>query len=186
MSFQDICCYSRWIIADKERMCRHLPERVLRQYGYIHTIPRPPTTIGDLEPEDMIIVFWDFVVHVLSQAERGQVVAEDKLWKYVRGYIISFYRVSLPIMSNLASVADYTTRVPPYKEVIVEQLWARQVPDPLQIIENIKRIVDSAMEFPNVFSNLLVVGIMEGIRSEYSMLQEESVPQMRTMNSPLE
>jgi hypothetical protein len=48
-------------------------------------------------------------------------------------------------MSELAPVAEYTAHVPPYEEVIVEQQWAIQVPDPLQIIENIKTIVDSAM-----------------------------------------
>ncbi|RHN55957.1 hypothetical protein MtrunA17_Chr5g0424091 [Medicago truncatula] len=34
MPFRDICWYSGWIMTDKDRMCRHLPERVLRQYDY--------------------------------------------------------------------------------------------------------------------------------------------------------
>ena len=41
-------------------------------------------TIGNLEPEDVVIAVQDFVVHVLSQGERGWVVPEDELWKYVR------------------------------------------------------------------------------------------------------
>jgi len=68
-------------------------------------------------------------------------------------------------MSAPPPVAEYTAPVPPYKEVIVEQQWARQVPDPLQIIENIRRWVDSAMGVPDVFGNPLVADIMEGILS---------------------
>jgi hypothetical protein len=30
----DICWYSGWIMAGKDRKYLHLPERVLRQYGY--------------------------------------------------------------------------------------------------------------------------------------------------------
>jgi len=30
--FQDVCWYSGWIMAGKQKMVRHLPERVLRQY----------------------------------------------------------------------------------------------------------------------------------------------------------
>ena len=47
--FQDICWYSEWIMAGKDMMCCHPPERVLRQYGYVQTIPSPPTMIADLD-----------------------------------------------------------------------------------------------------------------------------------------
>jgi len=30
--FQDMCWYSGWIMVGKQKMVRHLPERVLRQY----------------------------------------------------------------------------------------------------------------------------------------------------------
>jgi len=90
-------------------------------------------------------------------------------------------------MSYHAPVAEYIALVPPYEEVIVEQQWARQVPDPLEIIENIRRKLDSAMSYPNVFTHSLFVGIMEGIQSEYSMLQEKSVARRRTKShSPQE
>ena len=78
-------------------------------------------TIRDLEPEDIVIAFQEFVVHVLSQAERGTVVPKDKLWKYARGYIRWFYRVFYPIMREFAPFVEYTVHVPPYEEVIVEQ-----------------------------------------------------------------
>jgi hypothetical protein len=72
---------------------------------------RAPTTIGDLVPEDVVVTFQDFAIHVLSQQERGHLVPEDEVWKYGMGYIKWFYHVSHPLMSE---------HVPPYEEVIVE------------------------------------------------------------------
>jgi len=65
------------------------------------------------------------------------------------------------------------------------QQWAKRPPDPFQIIDNIRAKVESAMGHPDVFSNPVVAGIMEGIRSEYSMLEEVSAPQSRS-HSPRE
>jgi len=78
------------------------------------------------------------MVHVLDQAQRGGKTRGRKPWKYEEGYIKWFNRVSHPIMRDPASVAEYTTPVPPFAKVIVEQQWAIQVPDPLHIILNIK------------------------------------------------
>jgi hypothetical protein len=55
-------------MAEKDKMCLHLSERVLRQYLYIQTIPISHTTIGALDPEDVVVAFQDFMVHVLDQA----------------------------------------------------------------------------------------------------------------------
>ena len=46
--FQNVCWYSGWIMAGKQKMAHHLPERVLRQYDYVQTVPRSLTTIGPL------------------------------------------------------------------------------------------------------------------------------------------
>jgi hypothetical protein len=54
-------------MANKDRMCRHLPEQVLRQYDYVQTIPLPPTRIAVIEPTDVVMAFMEFAVHVLSQ-----------------------------------------------------------------------------------------------------------------------
>jgi hypothetical protein len=64
--FQDICWYSEWIMAGSDRMVRHLPERVLRQYGYVQRIPRPPTDIELLAADDVAQAFTEFALHVLS------------------------------------------------------------------------------------------------------------------------
>ena len=67
MPFQDVCWYSRWIMADKQKMVCHLPERILRQYDYVQIVPRPPTTILSLAPIDVVVAFLEFALHVVSQ-----------------------------------------------------------------------------------------------------------------------
>jgi len=151
-------------MVDKHKMCRHMPERVLRKHDYVHTIPRPPTTIGPLESADVVVDFTDFVVHVLSQQERGDPVPEDEVWKHSVGYVKWFYCVSHPIMIAPTAHPDYTTLVPPYEEVIIEQQWARQPPNPFQIIQNRRAIVYNAAGVLDVYSNPVVVGIMESIQ----------------------
>ena len=69
----------------------------------------------------MVEAFQDFVVHILTQAERGLQTPEEKPWRYVKGYIKWFYCVSHPMFSESAPIAEYTTPIPPYEEVIVEQ-----------------------------------------------------------------
>jgi len=82
------------------------------------------------------------------------------------------------MFSEPAPIAEYIALVPPYEEVIVEQ--QRQVPVPLMVIENIRRIVDGAMLHPDVFTSPLFAGIMEGIQSTYNIIQEEPILQRRT------
>jgi len=84
-----------------------------------------------------------------------------------------------------AAIPDYAAAapprpVPPYEEVIVEQQWARHPPDPYQIINNIKARVDSAMGHPDVFGNLEVLCIMQGIQSEWSMMEQMPPPRRRS------
>lgn len=105
----------------KDRMCRHLLERVLRQYDYVQTIPGPLTTIAELAPKEVVMAFMEFLVHVLSEQERGDVVPKDEVWKHPKGYMKWFYRVSHPIMIAPTAVPEYTTPVPAYEEVIVEK-----------------------------------------------------------------
>ncbi|KAK2417027.1 protein MAINTENANCE OF MERISTEMS [Trifolium repens] len=40
--FQDCAWYSGWIMCGTAMICPHLPERVLRQYGHVQSIPRAP------------------------------------------------------------------------------------------------------------------------------------------------
>jgi hypothetical protein len=182
-----VCWYSRWIMAGRDRIYRHLPKRVLRLYDYVQTIPLPPTRIAVIELVDVVLAFMEFVVHVLSQQDRGDPVPEDEVWNNSKGYMNWFYKVSHPLMITHAVVPDYTAYIPPYEEVRVEQQWARQPPNPFQIIGNIRARVESAMGHHDVFSNPVVAGIMDGIRSEYNILQDVPVPRRRSKShSPQE
>jgi len=133
--FQNIWRYSGWIMAGKDRRVRHFPERVLRHYGYVQTIPRPPTDIGRLPGNDVAQAFTEFALHVLSHQLRGHPVPDNQPWSYYRGYMRWFVRVSHPILNPPAAIPDYAAdppphSVPPYEEVIVEQQWVRHPPDP--------------------------------------------------------
>jgi len=68
--------------------------------------------------------------------------------------------VSQPIMSDLVPIAEFTTHVPPYEEINVQQQWARQVPNPLQIIANIDARVESVMEPPDVFMSPVFTSVL--------------------------
>jgi len=88
-------------------MVRHLPERVLRQYGYVQTRPRPPTDIELLAADDVAQTFTEFALHVLSHQQRGHPVLDNQLWAHTRGYMRWFIRVSHSIVNPLAAIPDY-------------------------------------------------------------------------------
>ena len=104
--FQDVCRYSGWILADKQKMVRHLPELVLTQYIYVQTVPRPLTTIMPLAPADVVAAFLEFALHVIVQEQRVDQVPDDEPWKHSDGYIRWFCRVSHPLIVNLAPEPD--------------------------------------------------------------------------------
>jgi len=89
--FQDMCWYSGWIMAGKQKMVRHLPERVVRQYGYVQKVPRPPTTIMPFALADVAAAFLEFSLHVVPQQQRGAQVPDDEPWKHSNSYIRWFY-----------------------------------------------------------------------------------------------
>jgi len=113
-------------MAGRDRIVRHFPERVLRQYGYVETRPRPPTDIEPLASDDVAQAFTEFALHVLSHQQMGHPVPDNEQWAYTRGYMRWFVRVSHPIVNPPATIHDYAAdapprHVPPYEEVLVEQ-----------------------------------------------------------------
>ncbi|RHN44066.1 hypothetical protein MtrunA17_Chr7g0215301 [Medicago truncatula] len=174
--FQDICWYSGWIMACRDKRVRHLPERDFRQYGYVQIVHMPPTDIGPLAPGEVVTAFMEFALHVLSQQERGDLVSDNEPRCHSRVCMIWFCTISHPIVNPPVAIPDYTTDshphfVPPYEEVLVEQQWARHPPDPYQIISNIRARVDSATGHPDLFRNPYeVLRLMQGIQSRWSML----------------
>ena len=98
-----------------------MPERVLRQYGYVQTWPRPPTDIEALV-DDVAQAFTEFALHVLSHQQRGHPVPDNQPWAHTMGYMRWFVRVSHPIVNPPTAIPAAPPRhVPPYEEVIVEQ-----------------------------------------------------------------
>jgi len=173
-------------MADRDRMVRHLPERVLRQYGYVQTRPRPPTDIEALAADDVAQAFTKFALHILSHQQRGHPVPDNESWAHTRGYIRWFVRISHPIVNPPVPIPDYAADapprpVPPYEEVLVEQQWAKHHPDSYQIISNIRARVDGAMTHPVVFHNPYeVIRLMQGIQSEWCMLEQMRAPRRRS------
>jgi len=126
-------------MAGSDRMVCHLPERVLRQYGYVQRIPRPPTDIELIAADDVAHAFMEFALHVLSHQHKGDPVPDNQPGGHTKGYMRWFVRVSHPIVNPPTAIPAAPPRhVPPYEEVIVEQQWARHPPDPYQIINNIR------------------------------------------------
>jgi len=172
-------------MAGKQKMVHHLSERVLRKYEYVQTIPRPPTTIEPLNPAEVATAFLEFALHVLSQQERGEPVLEDEGWKHSDGYMKWFYHVSHPFIVGPAPVPEYIVPRSVYKEVIVEQGWARHPSDPLQVISSTRARVEHAMEIPEVVSNPLFCSILDGLRCDYTAFDQVLVSRRRS-KSPRE
>jgi len=59
--FQLMCTYSGWLVCRKERVYRHLPERVKRQFDFAQDVPRHPPAIAEMPTEMLTIVLLDVV-----------------------------------------------------------------------------------------------------------------------------
>jgi len=108
-------------MADKQKMVRHLPERVLRQYRYVQIVPRSLTTILPLAPTDVVVAFLEFALHVSAQQQKGDQVPYDEPWKHSDRYIRWFYRVSHPLIVNPAQEPDIVMLRPVYQDILVDQ-----------------------------------------------------------------
>ncbi|XP_052735564.1 protein MAINTENANCE OF MERISTEMS-like [Vigna angularis] len=97
--FFGICMYSGWIrIGDT--LCRHLPERVLRQFGFQQDIPRSPTSVPNADVVAIDHVWLHFRAHVVSNVRHAASTSDC-----VDGYIQWFRRVSHPYIIVVADDA---------------------------------------------------------------------------------
>ncbi|XP_047162330.1 protein MAIN-LIKE 1-like [Vigna umbellata] len=88
--FFGICMYSGWIrIGDT--LCRHLPERVLRQFGFQQDIPRSPTAVPDVDIVAIDDVWLHFRAHVVNNVRHATFPSDCVDW-----YIQWFRRVLHP------------------------------------------------------------------------------------------
>jgi hypothetical protein len=95
--FERVSLYSGWLRCG-ERMVRYLPERVLRQFGWIQTIPRHPVQSApvDINFAQIINCFLRALDYTLTTQELGEVAVHGV--EAADGYIEWFYQVSHPRM----------------------------------------------------------------------------------------
>ena len=93
--FDEIFWYSGWIMCGVDKMYRHLPERVKRQYGYVQDIPRPSTDVLSMQDTHIVQAFLDFRFHTIKGDSWGQPTG-DMPWLYEDKYMIWYRQVSHP------------------------------------------------------------------------------------------
>lgn len=132
----DVCWFSGWLrCGDKKGM--HLPERVLRQYGYVQTIPRDPAASA---PSNMTL---EQIDQVYSEEMESRLIEGDMRgaavqnpWDHQPGYMAWYHRVSHPKMLRLE--AHEHPPEPPHLEVLIEQQTRGEVRDLFQICNDVR------------------------------------------------
>jgi len=113
--FKQVSLYSGWLRFG-DHMVRYLPERVLRQFGRVQTIPRHPVESApvDVNLAEITNRFRTALDYVLTPQQLGERAVHDV--DAVDGYIDWFYRHSHPRMVLL----DMPIQVPrpPEREVL--------------------------------------------------------------------
>ena len=137
-----------------------------------------------LGPADMAAAFLEFALHVVAQQHRGAQVPNDD-WRHSDRYIRWFYRVSHPIIVNPPLEPEITMSRHVYHDVLVDQDWGRHPPDPRQVLSTMRDRAEHAFQILEVVSNPLFLGILEGLRSDYIVFDQQPVPRRRS-RSPQE
>ena len=135
--FEEIFWYSGWLMCCDRRLYRHLPERVLRQYGYVQTVPRPPTDVAEISAAMVAQAFLDFRTCTLKEEDWGEHAGEDT-WRMADGYVRWYTVVSHPQILPLLS-GDIPR--PPNEEQIIAEQWeryeARSSPDTYDMVTGV-------------------------------------------------
>jgi len=151
-AFEKVFWYSGWIMYGDRRVYGHLPERVLRQYGYIQTVPRPPTDVVELSPAEIVQAFVDFHTHTLKAADWGEHAGEDTwcmAYGYVRWYTVVSHPQILPLLPG-------DIMRPRNEEQIIAEQWeryeARSSPDTYDMVSGDVAYADAQMGQEEVMS----------------------------------
>ena len=84
-----------------------------------------------LAPADVVASFFKFALHVVPQQQRGDQVPDDEPWKHSDRCIQWFYRVSHPLIVNLAPEPEIVMPRLVYQDILFDQDWARHPPNSL-------------------------------------------------------
>jgi len=140
--FEEVFWYSGWIMCGVRKVYCHLPERVLRQYGYVQRVPRHLTDVLKLKPPQIVQAFVDFRTHTLKEPDWGQTAGEET-WRMADGYVLWYSTVSLPQI--LPPFPGDLPR-PANEEQIVAQQWeryeARGSPDTYNMVSDVVAYAD--------------------------------------------
>lgn len=140
----DACWFSGWIRSGSWTG-KHLPERVLRQFGHFQSIPRDPVASAPagLTLEQIDQIFMEHMEERMIEGDmRGAVVVNP--WDYVPGYISWFYRVSHPMMLRPSAKKDPPR--PPMLEALIEQQARNGVRDTVQICKDARAELQRAVQ----------------------------------------
>jgi len=81
-----------------------------------------------------------------------------------------------PIIVNPPPEPEITVPRPVFQDVLVDQDWGRHPPDLRQVISTMRERVEHALQILDVVSNPLFLGILEGLRFDYIVFDQQPVP----------
>jgi hypothetical protein len=162
--FQDCSWYSGWIMCGSAMICRHLPERVLRQYGHVQSIPRAPDVAAKAGMNRFTIdeAFQKMTVeNYVTEEMRGPRATNG--FEADPGYIAWFYRVSHPkIWPPIGGNPPRPANV----EVIIEEDNANEKMDVFEICRNVRSEVKERLD-----SELTLEEAREALQKVYADLE---------------
>jgi hypothetical protein len=131
--FNILCTYSGWLMRGKERVYRHLPERVKRQFSFVQDVPRHPSAVPQVPTQMLTTVLMDARPWLVPAWVDGC----ETPWQHVPGYMAWYARVSHPrILPPDEGSPPRPTNV---EQLIVEE-HAREMPDTLTIVRDVAHI----------------------------------------------
>jgi len=133
--FQFLCTYSGLLMYGKERVYRHLPERVKRQFSFVQDVPRYPSSVVQVPTQLLTIVLLDTQAWFYPDWEHGC----ERAWNHEPGYMAWYAKVSHP---HFLRPDEGSPPRPANVEQIIEEENAREMPDTLTIIRDVVHIAD--------------------------------------------
>ncbi|XP_052735197.1 uncharacterized protein LOC108342224 isoform X2 [Vigna angularis] len=119
LTIYGVCMFSGWIRIG-ETLFRHLPERVLRQFGFQQSIPRDPPVVADAD----ILATDDVWLHYRDHVVRGVSVSRFS-YDCVDGYLRWFRIISHPYIIR-ATDDDRPSLAPKLRRDIPDEVLQRR------------------------------------------------------------